>query len=113
MEILKQSKVKRCKDSMKCDQNNTKIISKHNRMCTVNDLISACSFIFLFFVKNHLLVISDVIICKGYTIFANTQICKLSTYSEIFTKYCVIIIILHTKTFNVLYSRAFIDCVGV
>ena len=44
-------------------------------MCTVNDFIFACSFIFylfyfILFVKNHLrLVTSEVIICTGYTIF--------------------------------------------
>ena len=27
---------------------------------------------FFIFVKNHLLMTSDVIICTGYTIFANT-----------------------------------------
>ena len=42
----------------------TKIISENNKWCTVNDFIFACSFIFFIFVKNHLLVTSDMIICK-------------------------------------------------
>ena len=71
MEILKQGKVKRCKDSMKCD----KTVSDNNKRCTVNDFIFACSFIYLFifyFCQNPLIVTSDVIICTGYKIFANT-----------------------------------------
>ena len=57
----------------------TKVISKNNNRCTVNDFIFARYFIYLFFiyfffffVKNHLLVIYDVMICTGYTVFANT-----------------------------------------
>ena len=63
--ILNESKVKRCKDSMKCD-----IISENKNRCTVNDFIFACSF-FLCVCQNHLIIIFDVIICTGYTIFAN------------------------------------------
>ena len=29
-------------------------------------------FLFFLFVENHLLVTSDIIVCIGYTIFANT-----------------------------------------
>ena len=53
----------------------TKIISEKNKRCTVNDFIFVCSFIYLFiflFCQNHLIVTYDVIICTGYTIFANT-----------------------------------------
>ena len=50
----------------------TNIISENNNRCTVNEFILACSFILFIFVKNHLLVTSDVIICTGCTIFANT-----------------------------------------
>ena len=39
----------------------------------MNDFIFACSFIYFFyFCQNHLIIYSDVIICTGYTIFANT-----------------------------------------
>ena len=44
MGILKQGKVKRCKDSM--------IISENNNRCTVNDFFFACSFIFSFLSKS-------------------------------------------------------------
>ena len=72
--ILNETKVKSCKDV-------TKIISEKKNRCTVNDFIFACSFIYLFiflfiyffnFCRNHLIFPSDVIICTGYTIFANT-----------------------------------------
>ena len=51
----------------------TKIICENN----VNDFIFACSFIlfyffFFYFCQNHLIVTSDVSICTGYTISANT-----------------------------------------
>ena len=69
MDILNESKVKRCKDSMKCD----KIISENKTWCTVNNFIFACSVIYFFyFCQNHLIITSDVIICTVYTIFANT-----------------------------------------
>ena len=45
----------------------TKIISENNNTCLVNDFIFACSV----FDKNHPLVTFDVVICTGYTIFAN------------------------------------------
>ena len=68
MEILKQSKVKRCKDSMKCDQNNVKTI-----IGILLIIVLLFYFIYYyFFFQNHLIVTSDVIICTGYTIFANT-----------------------------------------
>ena len=35
-------------------------------------MIFCMFFYFYIFVKNHLLMISDVIICTEYTIFANT-----------------------------------------
>ena len=50
----------------------TNILSENNNRCTVNEFILACSFILFIFVKNHLLVTSDVIICTGCTIFVNT-----------------------------------------
>ena len=57
----------------------TKIISENNSGCTVNVFIFACFFFFfffffvvVFFCQNNLIVTSDVIICTGYTIFANT-----------------------------------------
>ena len=68
--------------SEKIIRNFTKIIGENNNRCTVNDYIFECSFILFIFVKNHLLVISDEIVCTGYTIFANTLICEC-TYSEI------------------------------
>ena len=57
----------------------TKIISENKNRCTVNDFIF-CVFFYLFFLlffvvffsQNHLIITSDVIICTGYTIFANT-----------------------------------------
>ena len=61
MKILKQRKVK----DAKIVRNVTKLISKNNNRCTVNDFISACSlfvyFYFFFFYKIHLLVTFDVI----------------------------------------------------
>ena len=60
----------------------TKKISEYNNRCTVNDFICACSFIFfIFFVKNHLLVISDVIIC---TWIHNTCICKYFEFVSVY-----------------------------
>ena len=59
-----------------------KKIGENNRSI-VNDFIFACSFIFFIFVKNHLLVISDVIICTGYTIFVNALNLCVHWYSEI------------------------------
>ena len=67
MEILKQSKVKRCKTVW----NVTKIISKKKISVLLMTFFFASSFIF-FYCQNHLIVTSDVIICTGYTIFANT-----------------------------------------
>ena len=67
MDVLNESKVKRCKDSV------TKIRSENKNRCIVNDFIFECSFIYFFyFCQNHLIITSDVIICTGYTIFANT-----------------------------------------
>ena len=43
IEILKQSKVKRCNDSIKCDQ----IITENNDRCAVNVFIFACSVLLL------------------------------------------------------------------
>ena len=42
-------------------------------------------FIFFYFCQNHLIITSDVIICTGYTISANTLVCEC-TYSEIIGK---------------------------
>ena len=71
----------------------TKIINENKNRFTVNDFIFACSFIYLFiyfyfylfiyfyffilfiyfiFFFFCLIITSDVIICIGYTIFANT-----------------------------------------
>ena len=69
MELLKQSKVKRCKDSMKCDENNVKTII--GVLLTIL-FLRVQYFFFFFFCQNHLIVTSDVTICTGYTIFANT-----------------------------------------
>ena len=94
MEILKQHKVKRCKDRMKCVQSN----NENNHWCTINDFIfqSAhfffifylfyliihyfCLFFFFFFffsflskiIYKCLLMRLLYIICTRYIIFANT-----------------------------------------
>ena len=70
----------------------TKIISENKKRCTtVNNFSFMCFFFFFiyfiyfffffffvylfflfFFCQNHLIITSDVIICTGYTIYANT-----------------------------------------
>ena len=72
MEILKQGKVNRCKDSMKCDQNNLKTIIGVQLMILFLRVLLFIFLFFFYFYQNHLIVTSDVIICTGYTIFANT-----------------------------------------
>ena len=76
-----------------------KIISENNNWCSVNYFIF-CMFLYLFiflflFVENDLLVTSDVIVCIGYTISADTlNLCEYMFRNNSKNKCLVKIIVL-------------------